>query len=60
MPTGLAAADRKLLLAGAAIIVLFLVATAVLAPPPEEFESPVPSTYSTQSAGAAFCDRGPL
>ena len=57
MPTGLADADRKLLLAGAAIIVIFLVATAVLAPPPEEFESPVPSTYSTQSAGAAAAYR---
>ena len=57
MPTGLAAADRKLLLAGGATIVLFLLATAVLSPPPEELESPVPSTYSTQSAGAAAAYR---
>ena len=53
MPTGLAAADRKLLLAGSGATVLFLLATAVLAPSPEEFESPVPSTYYTQSACAS-------
>lgn len=57
MPTGLAPADRKLLLAGGATILVFVLATAVLAPPPGELESPVPSTYSTQSAGAAAAYR---
>ncbi len=52
MPTGIAASDRKLLLAGGATILVFLLALALLSPPPEQMESPVPSTYSPQSAGA--------
>lgn len=52
MPTGIASADRKLLLGGGALLLLFLVASALLSPPPEQAESPIPSTYSSQSAGA--------
>jgi Domain of unknown function (DUF4350) len=56
LPTGIAASDRKLLLAGAALMVLLLGTSAVLSPP-EEITSPVPSTYSAQSAGAAAAYR---
>jgi Domain of unknown function (DUF4350) len=52
MPTGIAPSDKKLLLGGGALILFFLVATAVLSPPQEQEQSPVPSTYSAQSAGA--------
>lgn len=52
MPTGIASSDRKLLLVGGALLVLFLFASVILSPPPEQAESPVPSTYSPQSAGA--------
>jgi uncharacterized protein DUF4350 len=52
MPTGIAASDRKLLLIGSGLLVLMLTASVILAPPGEEFNSPVPSTYSAQSAGA--------
>jgi Domain of unknown function (DUF4350) len=57
LPIGIASSDRKLLLAGAALLVLLLAASAVLSPPPEQISSPVPSTYSTQSAGAAAAYR---
>ncbi len=52
MPLGIAASDRKLLLIGGTLLVLMLSVSVLLAPPGEQFEYPVPSTYSTQSAGA--------
>ncbi len=52
MPLGIAASDRKLLLIGGGLLVLMLAASVILAPPGEQFNSPVPSTYSTQSGGA--------
>jgi hypothetical protein len=52
MPTGIAPSDQKLLLAGGTLLLLMLVASALLSPRQEQTESPVPSTYSTQSAGA--------
>lgn len=52
MPVGIAASDRKLLLIGGGLLLLMLTASVILAPPGEQFNSPVPSTYSTQSAGA--------
>ncbi len=52
MPTGIAASDRKLLIGGGTLLFLLLVAGAVLSPPADQFESPVPSTYSAQSGGA--------
>jgi hypothetical protein len=52
MPTGIAASDRKLLLVGGAVLLVLLVVGAVFTPPAEQFNSPVPSTYSTQSGGA--------
>ena len=56
MPIGIASSDRKLLLGGMALLVLLLSASAVLSPP-EEMTSPVPSTYSVQSPGAAAAYR---
>jgi hypothetical protein len=53
MPTGIAAADRKLLIIGGTLLILMLVASAVFAPPNEQLSSPIPSTYSAQSGGAA-------
>jgi hypothetical protein len=53
MPFGIAAADRKLLLIGGALLILLLTASVILAPPGEQMNSPVPSTYSAQSGGAA-------
>jgi hypothetical protein len=52
MPAGIAASDRKVLWIGGTLLVLMLTASVVLAPPGEQFDSPVPSTYSAQSAGA--------
>jgi hypothetical protein len=52
MPVGIAASDRKLLWIGGTLLVLMLTASVVLAPPGEQFNSPIPSTYSAQSAGA--------
>jgi len=57
MPARIAASDRTLLFIAGALILLFLVATVVLSPPPEQIESPIPSSYSTQSAGAAAAYR---
>lgn len=57
MPIGIAPSDKKLLLGGGAAILLLLLAIAVLSPPPEQFQSPVPSSYSSQSAGAAAAYR---
>jgi hypothetical protein len=52
MSTGIASSDRKLLLIGGALLVVFVFASVLLSPPPEQMESPIPSTYSSQSAGA--------
>src|SRR5262249_48259003 len=52
MPAGIAPSDRKILLIGGGLLVLMLTASVVLTPPAEEFNSPVPSTYSAQSSGA--------
>lgn len=52
MPTGLTAADRKLLAIGGSILVLMLAGISILTPPNDSFPSPVPSTYSAQSGGA--------
>jgi hypothetical protein len=52
MPAGIAASDRKILLIGGGLLLLMLTASVVLAPPAEEFNSPIPSTYSAQSGGA--------
>jgi len=52
MPTGIAASDKKLLLGGGAVMALLLLAIVFLSPPQEQLQSPVPSTYSSQSAGA--------
>jgi len=57
MSTGIAASDRKLLLIGGGLLLLLMVLTTVLAPPPQETELPIPSTYSTQSHGAAAAYR---
>jgi hypothetical protein len=57
MPTGITASDRKLLIGAGALLLLLLAAGAVLTPPAEEFNSPVPSTYSSQSGGAAAAYR---
>jgi len=53
MFAGIAASDRKLLLIGGGVLVFLLTASVLLAPPGEQSASKVPSTYSTQSAGAA-------
>src|SRR5437899_12600778 len=52
MPLGIAASDRKLLLIGGSLLVLMLAASVILSPPGDQLNSPVPSTYSTESAGA--------
>ena len=52
MSTRIASADRTLLLAGGILLMVMLAASVVLSPPSEQIESPVPSTYSPQSAGA--------
>jgi len=52
MPVGIAPSDRKILLIGGGLLVLMLAASVVLAPPADQFNSPVPSTYSAQSGGA--------
>ncbi len=52
MPVEIAASDRKLLLIGGGLLVLMLAGSAVVSPPGEQFNSPIPSTYSAQSAGA--------
>jgi hypothetical protein len=57
MPTGIATADRKLLLGGGGLLILLIAASVLLAPPPEDVEIPFPSTYSTQSNGAAAAYR---
>lgn len=57
MSTGLNPSDKKILLAGGGLLLLMATVLAVLSPPQQQFESPVPSSYSTQSAGAAAAYR---
>lgn len=52
MPLGIVASDRKLLFIGGGLLLFMLAVTVILSPPGEQFDSLVPSTYSTQSAGA--------
>ena len=52
MPTGIAPSDRKLLMIGGTLLVVLLLAGSILSPPKDQFNSPVPSTYSPQSGGA--------
>src|ERR1700730_3914180 len=49
---GIAGPDRKLLMIGGALLIVMLTASVALSPPAGSMSSPVPSTYSTQSAGA--------
>src|ERR1700732_3065867 len=49
---GIAGPDRKLLMIGGALLIVMLTASVALSPPEGSMSSPVPSTYSTQSAGA--------
>jgi hypothetical protein len=52
MPLGIAGSDRKLLIIGGVLLLLMLGASVALSPPEDQATSPVPSTYSTQPAGA--------
>jgi hypothetical protein len=52
MPLGIAASDRKLLLIGGALLVTMLIVSVIFSPLSEQFNSPVPSSYSGQPAGA--------
>jgi hypothetical protein len=52
MPGQIAAADRKLLVIAAAAALFLMTCTVVLAPAGRMGESPVPSTYSSDSGGA--------
>jgi hypothetical protein len=52
MHAGIGASDRKIVLIGGILLVVMLLATVFLAPPERQLESPVPSTYSGQPAGA--------
>jgi Domain of unknown function (DUF4350) len=49
---GIAGPDRKLLMIGGALLIVMLTVSVVLSPPEGGLPSPVPSTYSAQSAGA--------
>jgi uncharacterized protein DUF4350 len=49
---GIAGPDRKLLMIGGALLIVMLTTSVALSPPEGSLPSPVPSTYSTQSAGA--------
>lgn len=49
---GIAGPDRKLLMIGGGLLIVMLIASVALSPPEGSMSSPVPSTYSTQSAGA--------
>jgi hypothetical protein len=52
MPLGIAGSDRKLLIGGSILFVAMLAASVALSPPDDQTTSSIPSTYSTQSAGA--------
>jgi len=57
MSNGISVADRTILFVCGGLLLIMVAVVAILAPPAEEFQSPVPSTYSTQSAGAAAAYR---
>jgi hypothetical protein len=52
MPLGITESDRKLLTIGGVLLILMIVASVALSPPNDQMPSPIPSTYSAQSAGA--------
>jgi hypothetical protein len=52
MPLGITGSDRKLLTIAGVLLVLMISASVALSPPNDQTPSPIPSTYSTQSAGA--------
>jgi Domain of unknown function (DUF4350) len=52
MPLGITGSDRKLLTIGGFLLVFMIVASVALSPPNDQMPSSIPSTYSTQSAGA--------
>jgi Domain of unknown function (DUF4350) len=49
---GITGPDRKLLMIGGTLLIVMLTASVALLPPEGSVRSPVPSTYSAQSAGA--------
>jgi hypothetical protein len=57
MSVGLESADRKLLIIAGALLAMMFGAILFLSPASEELGSPVPSSFSTQSAGAAAAYR---
>jgi Domain of unknown function (DUF4350) len=52
MPLGITGSDRKLLTIAGVLLALMISASVALSPPNDQTPSPIPSTYSTQSAGA--------
>jgi hypothetical protein len=52
MPLGIAQSDKAILYVGGAVLFVLIVASILFPPPSEEFNSPIPSTFSAQSAGA--------
>jgi hypothetical protein len=52
MPLGIAPSDKKLLWIGAAVLLVLVIGTLIFPSTPEELQSPVPSTFSVQPAGA--------
>jgi len=52
MPLGIAQSDKTLLLIGGAVLLVLVVASVIFPPPSNKFDSPVPSTFSAESAGA--------
>jgi len=57
MSVGIDSADRKLLIIAGALMALMFGGILFLSPPSEEFGSPVPSSFSTESGGAAAAYR---
>src|ERR1700722_10611808 len=49
---GIAGPDRQLLMIGGGLLIVMLIASVALSPPEGSMSSPIPSTYSAQSAGA--------
>ena len=52
MPLGIAPSDKTLLLIGGGVLFVLLIASVVFPPPSDNFNSPIPSTFSSQPAGA--------